>query len=87
MADIEPDVVEITNALLEAAQVCVGTHSRQMPVSAVLIYKTLLPDGSGLLDFKITHDLDMATVAGLTQVVNRKAVESYEDTYEDGWDG
>lgn len=73
--DIDPEVVNTTQTLLDAVSAVIGEDSDLMPSSAVLIYKTIRPDGTTRMDFVVTHDLDMSDVAGLTAVVHDSTLD------------
>lgn len=75
MMDMDPEVVETTQALLDAVAEVLGPESDLMPSSAVLIYKTIRSDGSTRMDFVVTHDLDMSDAAGMAAVVHDAALE------------
>ena len=87
--DIDPEVLDTTNILLDAVTRVLrngDAPSESMASSAILIYKTVRPDGTEASDYVITTDLDMYDVVGLCTVVADSARAWFQRQDEIRWD-
>ena len=73
MAEMDPEVVATTQALLDAI-VAIVDNPDLLPISGLLIFKTIHVDGTPKMDWVVTHDLTMVEVIGMTEAIKDSAL-------------
>jgi hypothetical protein len=85
MSDLDPEVIETTDLLLKCVSDIVSStvKGEVMPLSAMLVYKTMNSQGQPRIDYVITHDLDMLDAVGMAEFVKTMSLQYFVNQDDD----